>query len=536
MELLKNYEEKLPIPEKYEKRAYWRFYYLRDGKPVEEIKKVANTNFIKFKRPHPLPTGAVIEFQSTPNTVKSTFSAWAVTPLLQNLKRTYLLSFDLPPSEVETAVPLDTLTSSPLCDEWKFMTKLGEGSFGVVYKARNIISGEEVAIKLENIKAKHTQLAYEAMVYKSLAGGVGIPFVRLYGTKRGWNYLVVELLGPSLEDVLEYCGGRLSVKTVALLGLQLVSDGTMKLPHINGEIVTSLSPKIDTVKHIHTCSLIHRDLKPENLCMGLGEKGHMVNIIDFSLAKKYRDPKTHVHIPYKENKNLTGTARYASINTHLGIESSRRDDLQCIAYTMIYLLRGRLPWQGFRVDRREHKQRVLELKQSIAVTDLCQDLPEEFVFFLTYITNLKFESEPDYEHLKNILQNLIARSGYENVIYDWMAIDSAQGDKTDVKARVDEWKKSVRAVKDVSPDYQSSAMEGGSSGKVKRKNREETPEAEHTTSKTKKNSVESVDGEKTKGEKQENGIGAKKKRLKKEEAPAPVSLKIKLKIGGKFVL
>ena len=134
--------------------------------------------------------------------------------------------------------------------------------------------------------------------------------------------MIMDLLGPSLEDLYKFCGGRFSLKTTLMVGHQMLG----------------------TIARLHAKNVVHRDIKPENFLMGLGKKSHIVHIIDFGLAKRYRDSKTHQHIQYKENKNLTGTARYASVNAHLGIEQSRRDDLESIGYVLVYLANGSLNW------------------------------------------------------------------------------------------------------------------------------------------------------------------------------------------------
>ncbi|XP_072963520.1 casein kinase 1-like isoform X4 [Typha angustifolia] len=181
--------------------------------------------------------------------------------------------------------------------KFKLGRKIGSGSFGELYLGVNIQSGEEVGVKLEPVKTKHPQLHYESKLYMLLQGGTGIPHLKWFGVEGEYNCMVIDLLGPSLEDLFNYCNRKLSLKTVLMLADQL----------------------INRVEYMHSRGFLHRDIKPDNFLMGLGRKANQVYIIDYGLAKKYRDLQTHKHIPYRENKNLTGTARYASVNTHLGV-------------------------------------------------------------------------------------------------------------------------------------------------------------------------------------------------------------------------
>lgn len=283
--------------------------------------------------------------------------------------------------------------------KYRIGRKIGSGSFGDIYLGTNIISGEEVAIKLENTKAKHPQLEYEAKVYKALSGGVGIPFVRWYGTECDYNAMVIDLLGPSLEDLFNYCNRRFTYKTVLLLADQLLCR----------------------IEYIHARCFIHRDIKPDNFLMGIGRRGSQVNVIDFGLAKKYRDPRTHLHIAYRENKNLTGTARYALVNTHLGIEQLRRDDLELLGYVLIYFCRGLLPWQGLKAaTKRQKYDRIMEKKMTTPNNVLTKGLPNEFLEYMDYIKTLRFDDKPDYPYLRKLFRDLFKRENYRyDYVFDW---------------------------------------------------------------------------------------------------------------------
>ncbi len=145
--------------------------------------------------------------------------------------------------------------------------------------------------------------------------------------------------------------------------------------------------------------------------MGLGRRSNVVYIIDFGLAKRYRDPKTHVHIMYRENKHLTGTPRYASINNHLGIEQSRRDDLESLGYVFMYFLRGSLPWQGLRANTKKQKyQKIMEKKMATPIDLLCKGFPDEFRIYFEYCRALRFADKPDYSYLRRLFKDLALRN------------------------------------------------------------------------------------------------------------------------------
>ena len=247
----------------------------------------------------------------------------------------------------------------------------------------------------------------ESRLYKILQGGTGVPNVRWYGVEGDYNIMVMDLLGPSLEDLFNFCNRKLSLKTVLMLADQLA---------------------VEDQGYVHSKSFIHRDIKPDNFLMGLGKRANQVNIIDFGLAKKYRDPKTHLHIPYRENKNLTGTARYASINTHVGIEQSRRDDLESLGYVLIYFLRGSLPWQGLKAATKKQKyEKISEKKMTTPIEVLCKGYPPEFVTYFQVVRSLRFSDKPDYSYLRKLFRDLFIREGYQyDYVFDWTILKYQQ--------------------------------------------------------------------------------------------------------------
>jgi len=173
---------------------------------------------------------------------------------------------------------------------------------------------------------------------------------------------------------------------------------------------------------LHKSNYIHRDVKPANFLIGLGKKKNIIHLIDFGLSKRYRNAKTGTHIPYNDNKNFTGTVRFASINSHLGIEQSRRDDIESLGYMLIYFLRGSLPWQGIKAGTRETKaDKVMRFKVSVPIKTLCQDLPPEFGKIIRYAKDMKFEQGPDYSGLRKSLKELYYKEELykEDLLFDW---------------------------------------------------------------------------------------------------------------------
>ena len=183
-------------------------------------------------------------------------------------------------------------------------------------------------------------------------------------------FIVIDLLGPSLMDLFTLCGSKFSLKTTLMITYQL----------------------LDRMQHMHLKNFIHRDLKPDNIMMGLGEDSQNLFLVDFGLTRSIIDSKTGKHIKFKGGKNLVGTCRYVSVNSHLGHELSRRDDLISVGYIMIEMLTGSLPWIGMHSGKPSARYRKIgDFKASISNKRLCKNCPQAFLDYMDHVTSMQFE-------------------------------------------------------------------------------------------------------------------------------------------------
>lgn len=292
-----------------------------------------------------------------------------------------------------------SLIDKTIAGHYRISEIIGKGGFGETYRGIDTNSLNEVAIKVEPNKIQGQRLPQEYKLYRLLSGGCGIPSVEYFGSSHTQNFLVMDLLGKSLEDIFKWCQYKFSLKTVLMLADQMIS----------------------CIQWTHMKGLIHRDIKPDNFMIGVNENSNKVYLIDYGLMKSYYDFKSSTHIRYLENTSIVGTARYSSIGALSGNEQSRRDDLIALGYVLAYFLRGSLPWMSVETTNQSSKYRqIISIKRELLPEQLFDGFPHQFVDFFKSVQNLQFTEIPNYSLYRSLFHEALIELGFVyDCHYDW---------------------------------------------------------------------------------------------------------------------
>ena len=281
---------------------------------------------------------------------------------------------------------------------YELINKIGSGSFGEVYIARHKSDNKLYAAKIEEKKDKN-RLKSEYNIYNKINKDNrinGIPKVHNFIQTDDYNILMMELLGPSLENKFEDNQKKISLQCLFKLAFDM----------------------INLIEKFHRRGFIHRDIKPNNFLFNYSKPYNKLYIMDFGLSKPYIINGDHIDIKF--DRSLIGTARYCSLNIHWGIEPSRRDDLESICYILIYLFKGGLPWQGLKKDKKKTQvEKIGDKKLTVSTDNLCKDMPDSFRLFLDYSRSLKFEQKPDYKYIIELFNKDIEKLNITPQ-YDWI--------------------------------------------------------------------------------------------------------------------
>ena len=273
---------------------------------------------------------------------------------------------------------IPSTNSNILGNKYEVLQKVGVGAFGEVYSGSDLRSQQLIAIKVEQRSTQHPQLLKEYAIYRAIPPAKGIPNVHWCGSNSKLHILVIDLLVHCNRN-----GGKLPAITVSDYARQALS----------------------ILEHIHSHNYIHCDLKPENMLLGI-DGSNILHLVDFGLAKMFRNGNGK-HIDYRENRRFVGTPQYVSIGTHLAIESRRRDDLESLGYVLIFLAKGRLPWQGIKATNEQGKYDLIgQLKQKTTVAQLCEGLPPAFAQLITISRSLQFAEKPPYDKLRTLFTSV----------------------------------------------------------------------------------------------------------------------------------
>eukprot|EP01060_Flectonema_neradi_P041531 TRINITY_DN9891_c0_g2_i1.p1 TRINITY_DN9891_c0_g2~~TRINITY_DN9891_c0_g2_i1.p1 ORF type:complete len:591 (+),score=63.26 TRINITY_DN9891_c0_g2_i1:45-1817(+) len=299
----------------------------------------------------------------------------------------------------------DTDWSGELIDnKYEIAGRIGGGSFSDCYVGKEVRTGAPVCFKLEDpskirggsrLRTEYDIIATlcskvrdirdrrlpQALHYASLGGGCSV--------------MVMELMGPSLGDLLKMCGGRFSINTTCLIAIQI----------------------LEALKFVHSHGYVHRDIKPQNFLVGRGVDMDRIFICDFGLSKPYNTsgvPKT--------GGKPAGTIRYVSLNAHRGVEQSRRDDLEALGYMLVHFITSKLPWNNIHTPENASKKyrhhRIHEYKETRTTAEVCVGCPPAIEQYLRTCRNMDFLDTPDYRGLQRMFERLRQQTGQPEV-FDW---------------------------------------------------------------------------------------------------------------------
>ena len=285
--------------------------------------------------------------------------------------------------------------------------KLGSGSFGQIYQCLNTKTNEILACKIESINELKPQLYHESKILLLMKNCTGFPTCYDFILTDQDKILIMDYLGPNLDTIMN----------------KLPSDNNIKKFTTKTSLMIMIQA-IERLKCLHEKGIIHRDIKPENFVIGPKNKERIIYLIDFGLSKKISNDKILPTI--KADRNIIGTMRYISMNTHQGYEQGRRDDLESLFYIIIYFIKGELPWQNIKCKTRQEKyNKIFEIKKKVTEDgELVEDLPIEMKKILEYILGLNFAERPNYLMMKNAIELILNKLNYSNDLqFDWYNLD-----------------------------------------------------------------------------------------------------------------